>query len=320
MLKQYLLPPALALAMLAVPTLQARADEEKFEKDRAAILAMAGDFKVHFEFDQTMTFDASFPVSDHYESEAMETVQVLEDRGDFISLQHILVVQREDKDPHVVKHWRQDWQFEDDLIYSYQGKDAWQPVELSRKDRRGTWSQSVFQVDDSPRYEGYGTWVHDSTQSYWQSHDTWRPLPRREEDRSDEYDALGGTNRHVLTPEGWVHQQDNEKIAVRDGAPRVLARETGINHYTRVSDYDFSAAQDYWEKTAGFWKQVREAWDETFAKEQDFRIDDGGGAPLWRDIFSLAKRYEKGDFATSEEIAEAIAKRLNEKVFVAAAR
>ena len=29
-----------------------------------------------------------------------------------------------------------------------------------KKDVRGQWTQKVYQVDDSPRYEGSSTWVH----------------------------------------------------------------------------------------------------------------------------------------------------------------
>lgn len=306
------------LAMLAATPLAQAEEGDKFDRDRESILALAGDFAITFQFDETMTLDPEFEPSEHYESKAMEAVRVIEDRGDFISLQHILLAGEEGEEPHVVKHWRQDWQFEDDLIFEFQGKDEWAPRELSKKERRGTWSQSVFQVDDSPRYEGFGTWVHEPTQSYWQSNDTPRPLPRRESKRSDEYDMLTGTNRHVITSIGWIHQQDNTKVVLEDGNRKARARETGLNTYARVDDYDFAPALDYWENTKEFWSQVRDAWSETFAKGEAFRIDDGGGAPLWRDIFSLAKRYEKGDFASKDEVAEAIAKRMDNKVVLAA--
>ena len=30
---------------------------------------------------------------------------------------------------------------------------------LTKKESKGKWIQKVYQVDDSPRYEGIGTWV-----------------------------------------------------------------------------------------------------------------------------------------------------------------
>ena len=171
--------------------------------------------------------------------------------------------------PAVVKHWRQDWHYEDRDIHVYAGHNSWERRKRSRRDVRGTWSQSVYQVDDSPRYQAIGKWQHHGNHSSWISETTWRPLPRREYSVRDDYHVLIGTNRHTITPTGWVQEEDNLKAVLNDdGSIRAeepyLAREAGLNRYERIVDHDFSAGDAYWENTAAFWADVRHAWDRTF--------------------------------------------------------
>ena len=50
---------------------------------------------------------------------------------------------------------------------------------------------------------------------------------------------------------GWVHEQDNLKRVVSDSDSTVkldvfVARELGINRYESITDFDFSAGDDYW--------------------------------------------------------------------------
>ena len=62
-----------------------------FEKDRAAILSLAGSYKVDFHFMETMGLTEEFIQRGRYNSWGTELVEVLEDRGDFISLQLSLI-------------------------------------------------------------------------------------------------------------------------------------------------------------------------------------------------------------------------------------
>jgi hypothetical protein len=86
-------------------------------------------------------------------------------------------------------------------------------------------------------------------------------LPRREYTKRDDYQVLEVVNRHTLTPSGWIHEQDNTKLMLPAGGPaKGLAREHGLNVYTRTSDYDFQAGRAYWRRTAGYWAAVRTTW------------------------------------------------------------
>ena len=295
---------ALALAVLLLLLPKAAAAASPPEADRQAILAMVGDYEVAFRFDETLTLDADSEASEPHRSGALEIVRVVEDRGDFISLQHILVV-GEGETERVVKHWRQDWQFEDDVIYEYRGHDNWKPRELTEAERTGAWSQAVYQVDDSPRYQAVGKWVHIADYSYWDSGETWRPLPRREHTKREDYDVLVSKNRHSITPDGWLHEQDNYKLALRRSGEKVLAREIGFNTYTRVEGADVAVAEEYWEETQAFWAEVRAQWNEVMANKLEITIPDSHDSPMWRELFRLARNTDPAE--ASEAIAEVFA-------------
>ena len=260
----------------------------KFEKDRRAILSMAGDYRASFDFLETLGFFPEHEVVAPYQSWATEHIFVVEDRDDFISLQHILVMQMQQEDgtlsePYVVKHWRQDWSYEDRYLNVFLGKDTWGRETLKRSDIKGTWSQAVFQVDDSPRYDSVGKWVHVKGYSSWTSTQTWRPLPRREKSVRDDYDVLIGTNRHTITLSGWSHEQDNLKVVTTSPSERsvggklhpnytVRGREIGLNRYERIEEFDFSPAINYWSATKEFWKLIRNKWQEIIASGKTYKL------------------------------------------------
>ena len=165
----------------------------KKEKDKLAILAMAGEHKANFEFTEIFGSNPNYNLDNPYKSWGTETIIVIENSENFISLQHILAMFTKDKKgvirgPFVQKHWRQDWTYEDKKILEFQGNNEW--VIKDHKNIRGSWSQAVYQVDDSPRYESYGTWVHEKGVSRWISQITKRPLPRREHTIRNDYDLL----------------------------------------------------------------------------------------------------------------------------------
>src|SRR5690606_20382719 len=119
----------------------------------------------------------------------------------------------------------------------------------------------------SPRYGGVGRWTYDNGLTQWASNPTWRPLARRDAVRDTIYDRYLGTNRHALTPTGWVHIQDNMKMAPAQGSedgggePTAVVQEDVINSYERSTSYSTAPGDDYWTATQGFWAAVRDQWD-----------------------------------------------------------
>jgi hypothetical protein len=240
------------------------------ERDRRAILAMAGPYRVSFDFLEVVRYEPSLKQDAPYQSWGTEYVFVTEDRSEFIALQHILVMRmlRDGgsggspivSEPMVVRHWRQEWRYEAPTLLAYEGENTWARRATPAAARRGAWTQTVLQVDDSPRYAALGRWEHSDGVSTWISDETWRPLPRREFSVRKDYDVLVGTNRHTITPTGWVQEENNLKLALKDR--KYLAREYGVARYQRIKDYDFGAGEKYYARTEPFWAEVRAAWRE----------------------------------------------------------
>jgi hypothetical protein len=255
--------------LLAVTSLASAAEPPA--KDRQAILAMAGTHAVTFEFKETAAIAPGYKLKTKpYKETATEVVIVVEDTPERIALQNLLVVRDKDGKPHVIKHWAQIWTWQDTEILDYCGSEEdhlWNKTELTPEQAAGTWSQLVTNVDDTPRYEGYGRWTHNNGESSWQSGPTRRPLPRREYSARDDYDYLTVTNRHALTPNGWLHYQDNRKVVDREGEDkRVLCYESGLNTYTRTESTDAAVALTWWKENRGFWDGVRKFWTESGEK------------------------------------------------------
>lgn len=286
----------------ALPTLAADAPE----RDRQSILAMAGDYKVRFDMRETVPFVAGYTPLGPKLSGGYEAVRVIEDRGDFISLQHILVVD-DDGQPAVVKHWRQDWSYEPAQVLAYEAASRWALKAVSAEARRGAWSQTVWQTDDSPRYGGVGRWVYDGGVARWASDETRRPLARRDAVRRPVYSWYVGTNRHALTPTGWVHEQDNAKLGIKDGKPMTYVHEVVVNTYDRSTEFSAKAADDYWASTKGYWSQVRQAWNEAIARDRGVTVTEEAnfGAVTGPKLMGLADQIADGEMTVSAAATEA---------------
>ena len=286
-----------------------------FEKDRLAILAMVGEYKVSFDFIEVAGFTDNYQPVAPYQSWATEKVVVLEDKQDFISLQHILVMQTVNADgsknaPMVTKHWRQDWQYQPKQVLTYKGNKTWLPVAVAKTLQSGNWSQTVYQVDDSPRYGGVAAWQHSGNFSSWNGQETWRPLPRREYTVRNDYQVLLGNNRHIILPTGWIHEQQNNKVVLdANGNPAagnpVIAREMGFNRYERIVGYDFSLGNQYLSKTEPFWREVRAQWAILSTQTKPIYLraaaDKDG---LYVKLFSYADELNAGKAQTSEQIKQ----------------
>jgi hypothetical protein len=279
-----------------------RAAKSPYDKDRAAILAMAGGYRTSFNFLEVALFrkDGKPAPAQPYRSWATERVYVAADSGNFISLQHILVqFFLDDKGkvqgPMVQKHWRQDWRYEPSWISEYQGNRVWQRRAVAPAEGKGAWSQSVYQVDDSPRYASVGRWEHNASFSAWTGGRTLRPLPRREFTVRKDYQALDGGNRHTILPTGWIHEQDNLKLVLDsagrpDSAAPYVAREAGVDRYDRILGFDFSAGDSAWKATAPYWERVRAQWDGRLASPQPLKIAEKcGEEPAFALFFSHAE-------------------------------
>jgi hypothetical protein len=248
--------------------------QSKKKKDIAAIKDMCGCFEVTFNFAETFNYskDSLYKPSKTKTDKALEWAQLVEEDNNKISIQHLLQVGNPAK-PHIVKHWRQDWIYQNTDFYMFNGDNSWLYQSKPKSEVKKQWTQKVYQVDDSPRYEGSGTWVHVDGKSYWENK-TDAPLPRREYTKRSDYNVTARGNRHEITKDGWVHDQDNDKVIREAGKQDVIiAKEKGYNTYVRVPDSRCQGAINWWKTNQSKWQLVRNKWDNVFARKTNLNLE-----------------------------------------------
>lgn len=273
------------------------------DSDRQAILAMQGTFAVSFFFQEIEALDPTYTLQeDAYETAAIEVVKAIEQAENSIVLQHILMIPTEEGEFFPLKHWRQDWTFEDTQVLEYQGDRIWTHRALSPVEIGCSWTQAVSQVDDGPRYEAFGTWQHSDGQSVWESSETYRPLPRRELPRTGEYDVLLASNTHAIDAQGWDHIEDNIKWRLAENSG--LVRESGLNRYQLIESDATDVALNYINATGDFWSDVRDVWMELVGDSGSVRIlAEYDGFPTYEWLFSAEAQLAD---ASPEERIEAL--------------
>ncbi|MEZ4810754.1 MAG: DUF6607 family protein [Allomuricauda sp.] len=261
--------------------------QTKKELDRKAIKDMCGCFEVTFKYTETFAPEIDYEKKLDYTAKALELALPIVDEENKISLQHLLVI----NDSTVIKHWRQDWLYENQQVFHYDKDNNWIFSKLPADAIKGQWTQKVYQVDDSPRYSGSATWVHFDGKHYWENTSD-SPLPRREYSKRSDYNVMKRGNRQEITPFGWVHEQDNDKIIRKDGAEDVLlAAEKGFNTYTKVADEKCKVAQEWWAQHKDFWANARASWDKVYDREGDLtllkQVDE---KPLFMQFYALEEK------------------------------
>ena len=261
----------------------------KKQMDYNAIKSMCGCYNVGFNFAETFSYsdDSTYVKSKVKKEHALEWVQVVEDSPSKISLQHILIM-GDSARHYIVKHWRQDWVYENREFMMFDHNNQWRYTQAAASEIAGQWTQKVFQVDDSPRYEGSSTWIHVDGKSYWEN-ETYAPLPRREYTKRSDYNVTLRRNRHEITSEGWIHDQDNDKIIRAEGHEDiVLAQEKGFNTYHKIEDAACLYGQNWWSENKDKWAIIRSVWDELYTSKEDLALNmKVDGIKLHKTMFDL---------------------------------
>lgn len=255
------------------------------EADKQAIKGHCGCFEVTYQFAETFSLAPGYRPKDPKRIGGLEWVEADGERPDALSLQHILVIPG-----GAQKHWRQEWVYEPTSLFDFKGDGVWQKRRLTREEARGEWVQRVYEVDDSPRYEGLAPWVHTAGKAFWES-EAWSPLPRREFTTRSDYNVLARRNRQQLTDAGWIHEQDNQKLKVEGSKRTPLVLEKGLNVYRRVDDARCDEARRWWRANKGTWHQVQAVWQEIYRQSDRLHlVQEKNGVPLWQRLFSLTER------------------------------
>ena len=269
--------------------IQYASSQTSLNDDINSIKGMCGCFEVDFNFIETFNYsnDSNYLPSKEKHMSGLEWAQIVEDTENKLVIQHLLIVGGKENQ-FVIKHWRQDWIYENTDLYFYDHDNKWSFKQLNKDDVQGQWTQKVFQVDDSPRYEGTATWVHVDGKHYWENI-TDAPLPRREYTARSDYNLTIRNNRHLINENGWVHDQYNKKV-VREinKDDNILAEEKGINNYNRVEDFKCNKAIEWWAENKDFWSNVRSVWADIYSSNSDLELHEKvEGKRLYDVLFSM---------------------------------
>ncbi len=269
-------------------------------RDVQAIHNICGCFEVDFRYAETFSPDTGYRFHPRYHTYALELAYPEETTGRRVVIQHLLLVD----DSTVIKHWREDWAYEQRDRWVFRHDAAWSRVTTPVDSVRGAWTQTVWEVDDAPRYQGVSRWVAVNGKYVWEN-TTDAPLPRREYTKRNDYNVMERTNRIYPTDTGWIHEQDNRKLVRVDGVPdREVAEEKGYNVYRRVDDGRCAAAAAWWRAHRAFWNTVRAAWAETLKDRQTAHLlPSVDGRPLFEALDALEAR---GGVVTRAEIAKVL--------------
>ena len=273
----------------------AMAQSAKKLKDVEAIKNMCGCFEVEFKFHETFNYssDSLYMPSKTKVANALEYAHLVESTDHKLVIQHLLLV-GDEKSPYIIKHWRQDWIYENKDFLVFKGDNQWDFNKKKGNEVAGTWTQKVYQVDDSPRYEGNGSWVFVDGKTYWESESN-APLPRREYTQRSDYNITLRRNKHIITKDGWIHDQDNDKIIHekrKDGV--LLAQEKGFNTYKRVNVKRCQGAVDWWVENEKYWALVRESWSDLYSKNKNLELNEKvDGKRMYEILFALPVDTDK---------------------------
>jgi hypothetical protein len=230
--------------------------EEGLPAGRQIVDKLCGCFEVAFKYAETFSPDADYKYHDREEiGGTAELALPIEVSDKKIVIQHLLVV----SPTTIVKHWREEWTYENPVIWKYKGDRIWVKETVPAEQVKGKWTQTVWEVADEPRYQGFSQFVNLDGKIIWQN-TTDAPLPRREYSVRSDYNILKRTNRMNITDSGYIHEQDNQKIIRTSGMDKLLVEEKGINSYKRINEKDCAAAKAYWEKNSAYWGKVRKIW------------------------------------------------------------
>lgn len=277
--------------------------QNNLKKDVAAIKALAGTYKVSFNYAETFSPVRDYEFHNRHRSLAKELALIVEESPKKIVIQHLLVI----RDSMIIKHWREDWTYEDPSLLVYDRDNTWKNTTLKPEDYKGKWTQKVYQVDDSPRYEAIGTWTHVDGRSQWISFAD-SPLPRREHTERNDYNVLNRRNFVYITPKGWMFEQDNKKILRDADGDNIIAEEKGFEEFVKTEPERFAYAKEWWGNNQAFWKDVRSVWTDVFNKNQIVKLaEKADGKLLYVKMMELNTKAVKEKWSSTKNKEEALA-------------
>jgi len=263
-------------------TLMAQTGKENVDK-------LCGCFEVSFKYAETFAPEKDYKFHEREQIVGVtELAMPLVNTDKKVVIQHLLVM----SNGTIIKHWREDWTYENPVQWVYKGDKVWEKLTLPAADVKGKWSQSVWEVTDAPRYQGSAPWQVVNGHTIWES-TTDAPLPRREYTQRSDYNILNRTNRLTITDKGYDHIQENKKIIRSNGTDKLLVEERGLNGYEKLDQEDCAAGAKYWEEHKGFWLALEQEWGALLDAKNSIKLTEKvGDQELMSKLFAMADEWK----------------------------
>ncbi|PZP51427.1 MAG: hypothetical protein DI598_03245 [Pseudopedobacter saltans] len=277
---------AVALSTCLVASTWAQKDGKK------NIDKLCGCFDVSFKYAETFSPNKDYKFHDRESiTNVTELALPIVNTAKKVVIQHLLVID----DTTIVKHWREDWTYEDPTIWIFKGDGLWEKTTVPAANVKGKWTQTVWEVSDAPRYQGASVWQDVNSHTIWEN-TTDAPLPRREYTTRSDYNILQRTNRLVLLPNGYNHVQDNVKISRTATGDSIRAEEKGLNGYILQPESKCQPGVKYWKDYSPFWVKVESVWEKYMNEHTQVKLVEslGKGKTLNSQLFRLAEEWKKG--------------------------
>lgn len=288
-MKKYLM--ILAGLIVGTSTLKAQNGKEFVDK-------LCGCFEVTFQYAETFSHQPGYKFHEReFVDGGVELSLPIEVSDNKVVIQHLLVI----NDTIIVKHWREEWTYENPEIWEYKGDRLWTKKMLSKDAVKGKWTQTVWEVSDEPRYQGLSQFVLLDNKIIWQN-TTDAPLPRREYTAREDYNVLRRTNRLVISDNGYVHEQDNLKILRQNNSDKILVEERGLNTYKKIAAEKCNPALKYWTASMQkYWSIVRKVWNEYFTTNDKIQLKFTVDEKLLHEyILKLSYEYNRNQWSDTE--------------------
>ena len=118
-------------------------------------------------------------------------------------------------------------------------------------------------------------------------------LPRREYTKRSDYNITLRRNKHLIVEEGWIHDQDNDKIIREKRKDDFVTPRKGSTPIQELM-MNVVKVQYWWEENKTFWALVRASWANIYGKNKDLKLDEKvDGKRLYEILFSMPTTTDK---------------------------
>jgi hypothetical protein len=307
------------LALIAVWSDVAAAQDAAADRGRAAVASLAGCYLVDYSYTETEALRAGYVrdarVYDVNRDKSVKEWIVAQPLSARRILLHRVLFATELggalRPGSEIRHQTEDWEYAAPFRYDFAAPSRWEPRDL--RGAPAQWTRRVTNLDAGLRYQCTAPWRTDTAYPEW-SCANYAPIPGRETrdmGRRD-YDALERDTRIVAYGGSWLERQANVKVVHRDGVREPLARELGKNWYVRLPDAECASAAAFADRRRAVWDVLREAWDAVLDGRGAFveRVPPGQ-PPRFARIWTLEDEFlgrDLADQATRAELRDRILK------------